>query len=549
MLVAQARDPRWSRTTVRIGVVALVMSLLQPSAWMTVSHPGEVPWEQLVHELIGALSVFGLIWWARSAHDLGSLLPPAPRPRSVRAPARRWPLPLAAIVLPLLPAAVNLAHGMPFWLGPKSVLWNAVRENGSSEFQIAWYALDLLVGVGVPSLLILAAVWRRTHRFLRATTLSLFSLAAVAAASAFAETAPDPLLGELSLYPDGLFVKDGALVSTGISPLWYGLALTASALILTSLYAAPPAHRGRRQVLVAGLASAAALCLLPAADQARGPATTAKECDPPAPWNQERPEPPPELTAEQKFVCALRGEGIGLARFPDTTPDQVVLAYGRRLCDLHTRNDPNELARWKIDRNALTYPLADICPSAAAVVKAARAKQDQKIAEIRAEAQHMCDATPRHHPRIKPATAIRIKEPQWTDYGVLQTYESEEEDSNMEPGNGLVSSESGTLAVITDPDSELCVTVETYSRRPPVETKGWDTVVEVGYHSPTGEIVLSDSLSGTELPDLSLNGRTGHYRIRVHYALFPWKGEDQGGQRLLIMAYPAPGDKEVVYRK
>ncbi|MEU7837970.1 hypothetical protein [Nonomuraea sp. NPDC049129] len=549
VLVAQARDPRWSRTTVRIGVVALVISLLRPSSLLTFSYASEVPWDQLVYVLLGALSVFGLVWWARSAHDLGSLMPPAPRPRSVRAPARRWPLPVVAIVLPLLPAAVNLAHGMPFWLGPTNALWSIVQEHGSSELLITWYALDLLVGVGLPSLLILAAVRRRTQRLMRATTLSLFSLAAVAAVSAFTETASGPLFGELPLYPAGLFVKDGALVSTGISPLWYGLALTASALILTFLYAAPPAHRGRRHVLVAGIASAAALCLLPAADQARGPATTAEECHPPPYWEQEQPEPPPELTAEQQFVCALRGQGTGLARFTATTPDQAVLAYGRRLCELHTRNDPRELARWKIDRNTLTYMIAEICPSAAAIVKAGRAKQDQEIAEMRAEAQRMCDATPRHHPRIKPATAIRIKEPQMTDYGVLQTYENEDGDPNLDPGNGLVSSEPGALAVITNPEFDLCVTVETYPRRPPVETKGWDTVVEVGYRSSTGEIVLSDNVSGTELPDLSLNGRAGHYRIRVHYAWFPWKGEDQGGQRLLIMAYPAPGDKEAVYRK
>ncbi|MFD0884593.1 hypothetical protein ACFQ08_08505 [Streptosporangium algeriense] len=63
-----------------------------------------------------------------------------------------------------------------------------------------------------------------------------------------------------------------------------------------------------------------------------------------------------------------------------------------------------------------------------------------------------------------------------------------------------------------------------------METRGWDEVVEVGYHSPTGEIVLTDGLSGITLPDLSLNGRSGRYRIRVHYAWFPWKGEKQAGQ-------------------
>ncbi|MCG5212777.1 hypothetical protein [Streptosporangium sp. KLBMP 9127] len=548
LLVAQARDPRWSAATVRFGLAAVIMSLLQPTSFMTVSLGDEVAWEELFYDLLRALSVFGLVWHARSAHDLGSLPPPAPRPRSTRAPARRWPLPMVAIVLPLLPAAANLANAMPFWLGPQNVLSNAVRENGSFELSIAWYALDLLVGVGIPSLLILAAVWWRTHRLLRATTLTLFLLAAIAV-STFAEVSPD-LHGELPLYPDSLFVKDGALVSTGISPLWYGLALTASALILLIGYAAPPTQRVRRNVLVACLASVVMLCLLPAADQARGPVTTAQECDPPEPWELQLREGrrARELTAEQMFVCALRQENTGLRQFAATTPDQIVLGYGRWMCDLHTRNDSQQLARWKVDRDDLTYPLAGICPSAAAIVQAAQAEEDKEMAQLEAESQRRCDATPHHRPRIEPAKATRIKEPLWTDYGVLQTYESEE-DPNLDPGNRLVSSEPGILTVLTHSDFDICVTVETYTRRPPVETKGWDTVVEVGYHSPTGEIVLTDLLSGTELPDLSLNRRAGHYRIRVHYAWFPWKGEDHAAQRLLIMAYPAPGDKEIVYRK
>lgn len=546
VLVAQARDPRWNRTTVRLGVVAVVMSLAQPTSFVSFSYADEVPWQLLFFDLSAALYVFGLVWSARSAHDLGTLQPPTPRPE--RMPARRWPLPAVAIALPLLPAAVNLAHGMPFWLGPKNVVWDAVRENTGSALVFAWYTLDLLVGVGGVSLLILAAVWRRTRRTLRVTTLTLLLLAVVACVSAFTEASSD-LLGELTLYPDSLFVNDGALVSAGISPLWYGLALTVSALILMFLYGAPPARRARHHVLVAALAAAVTLCLVPAADQARGPVTAAAECVPPEPWEYQLKEAKPrELTAEQKFVCSLRGEGNGLRRFPDTTPDQVVIAYGRRMCDAHTRNDPGELARLKVSRAALTYPLADICPSAATVLKAERAKQDQEIAEMQAESQRMCDATPYHKPMIKPAQAIRIKEPQWTDYGVLETYEGEGE-PDPDPGNGLVSSGRGTLTVITDSDFDLCVTVETYQRRPPVETKGWDEVVEVGYDSPTGKIVLMDSLSGTELPDLSLDGRKGHYRIRVHYAWFPWKGEDTGAQRLLIMAYPAPGDKEVVYRR
>ena len=105
------------------------------------------------------------------------------------------------------------------------------------------------------------------------------------------------------------------------------------------------------------------------------------------------------------------------------------------------------------------------------------------------------------------------------------------------------------MTVGTHPDFHVCVTLETYTRRPPVETKGWDHVVEVGYANRSGEMMFRDGLSGTVLPDLSLNGRKGHYRIRVHFAWFPWKGDEDGTQRLLIMAYPGPGDKVATYRR
>ncbi|QYC41894.1 hypothetical protein Nocox_21450 [Nonomuraea coxensis DSM 45129] len=561
LLVAQARDPRWSGATVRAGVIAVLFSLLSSGSLSIVAFGGSldvVPWKLLIPSLLGAVSVFSLVWLARSAHDLGTLQPPAPRTEPVRARARRWPLPTVAIVLPLIPAALNLARGVPFWLGPKNVLSDVVRDYTGSEATAYWFALDLLVGVGAPAVLILVAVRRRTRTLLRATTLSLFLLGVAGAVSAFTWE-HSTFFGELWLYPESLYVEQGAtvpyegdqLLSPGISPLWYALALTASGLILLLLYAAPPAHRVRHHVLLAGLASAVALCLLPAADKARGPVT---DCAMPEPWEIDMGEAQPrELTAEQKFVCSLRGDfsAQGLHVFPATTPDQVVLAYGRRLCGVHTRNDPRELSRLKINRASLTYPLAGICPSAATIVRAAKAEQDQEIAAMQADSQAMCDATPRHRPRIKPARAIRMKEPQWTDYGVLQTYEGEAEEEtepDTEPGNGLVSSAHGILAVMTHPDFDLCVTLETYTRRPPVEIKGWDKVVEVGYYSPGGEIVLYDSLSGTELPNLALNRRKGHYRIRVHYAWFPWKSEAQSGQRLLIMAYPGKGDKEIVHR-
>jgi hypothetical protein len=556
ILAAQAKDPRWSRTTVRMGVLSLALGLLQPSMSGASWVGDEVPIEFLVYPLLSAVNVFGLVWEARSAHDLASP-PRTASPRPARAPYRWWPLPALAIVLPLLPAAANLARGMPFWLGPRGEIERFIRENGSEAATAAWLALDVLVGVGAPAVLILVAVLRRTRRLLRATTLTLTLIAAIGVVSVLTNAPSEWGLHPdgLRMYPDDLFVKNGEIVLTaGISPLWYCAALPASALILLFLYAPAPAERLRHHVLVAGLASIVLLAFLPTAGQARGPVTTATDCEPR--MNYRTGEyGTPRLTAEQTFVCGIRQNTQ--FKFAATTPDQVLLAHGRRLCGVYTRNDPAELARAGVQRETLTHPLAEICPSAAATVKAAKDAQDRELEEWEQDARRMCDATPRHRPLIKPVTATRVKEPQRTDYGVTEAYGLPEHD--YDPAdmtlldkaqvNGLVASRPGHLMVLSHSDFDLCVTVETYARRPPVETKGWDHVVEVGYERAGDTILFENLMGGAGLPDLALDGYRGPYRIRVHYAWFPWKGERDRGQRLLIMAFPGKGDKVVTYRK
>ncbi|MGS2647786.1 hypothetical protein [Streptosporangium sp. LJ11] len=42
---------------------------------------------------------------------------------------------------------------------------------------------------------------------------------------------------------------------------------------------------------------------------------------------------------------------------------------------------------------------------------------------------------------------------------------------------------------------------------------------------------------------------TIEYFVRVHYDWFTWKGKQENGQRLLIMAFPGKGDEPVTYRK
>ncbi|MFE0151149.1 hypothetical protein ACFWY5_28670 [Nonomuraea sp. NPDC059007] len=557
ILIAQSRDPRWSTATVRIGIAAQVVSVLQPTGSMSVVSLGsEFPFTMVSYSLLSAVGVLGLVWEARTAHELAGPLPEAAVPAPERSAARRWPLPAVAIVLPLIPAAVNLAQGRYFWIGPRGTIEQFVREE--SWHAQTWFGLDVFVGAGGPALLILAAVLRRTRRAVQVVSVTLAVAAAVGLVSALtARTGSAEFRYEgRQIYPEWIFAQalDGEIFF-GISPLFYSAALLGSALLLRLLYPIAPAPRARHHVLLAGLAAVVALGFVPAADQARGPVTTAKVCNP---YPGTRLPDEPELTPDQRFVCSLRQGNV--IKVGATASDAGVLAYARRLCDIYTRNDPEEVARLKatdgLQRDDLAHPLAEICPSANTVVKAVAAEQDREFQEWQAAARRMCDATPRHRPLIKAAHVTRVKEPQLTDYGVVETYEPTGTDQDpAEDGlldkaqdDGLVASLPGRLMVLTHSDFDICVTVETYTRRPPVETKGWDHVAEVGYESPTGDIVLRDDLSGTEFPDLSLNGRAGHYRIRVHYDWFKDK-DGQEGQRLLIMAYPGKGKKPVTYRE
>ncbi len=569
VLVGQARDPRWSRATVRIGVIAAVLSFLSPGSFgfITYGFGGDgVDYITLLLMLTGVLGVFSLVWEARTAHELaGPLAVPSPeasaQTASVRAARRPGALAALAVALPLIPAAVNLAHGMPLWIGPRGAIERYFQEYAAFPADLLWLAVDVLVGIGAPAVLVGIAVVRRTRGLLRGTMLAL-TLAAGAGVVTVLTTESEPdwtLIPEfaeerLGLYPEGLFAqgRNGQL-EFGLSPLWYSLALAASALVLFLLYTEPPAVRRPYHAPVAVLATSVALCFLPAAAQARGPFTTAEDCSPGRSLLRDEPLPP---TGTRAFVCAVRT--YNALEFAENMPDVALVEYGRRLCDVYTRNDPRELDRVRsvhgVDVSRLAFMLADICPPADAAVKAVQAAQDREFEEGEAEERRKCDATPRHRPLIRPAKAVRLKEPEWPEVG-LELYEGEGGDPTSDgvyeksSKNGLVGAGPGHLFVQTHSDSYMCVTLETYTRRPPVETKGWEHVVEVGYNSATGRMAFVDGLTGTVLPDLSLNGRKGHYRIRVHFAWFPWKGNAQGTQRLLIMAYPGPGDKVVTYRK
>lgn len=225
------------------------------------------------------------------------------------------------------------------------------------------------------------------------------------------------------------------------------------------------------------------------------------------------------------------------------------------MCGVYTRGDALEAATFKLTYGVhpreQKYLLEGICPKVAAEFDAAVAEEEAEIAAWNAEQQAMCDQAPRHRPRIEPVRAVREKKPVWTELP-LEAFDEEadlDDDLAWRAKEGdLVVTAPGRLAILVNTELRMCVTTETYDHRPPVETKGWDHVVEAGYESRDGTLILGDSLSGVTLPDLAARGKR-HYRVRVHYAWLSWKGQQQAYQRLLIMAYPGRGDEVIVHRK
>lgn len=129
------------------------------------------------------------------------------------------------------------------------------------------------------------------------------------------------------------------------------------------------------------------------------------------------------------------------------------------------------------------------------------------------------------------------------DYGALEAYEPDTAGEDFEANDpsyqdGLLTVAPGFLGFDVHSDVPLCVTTETYTRRPPVETREWQHVVAVGYSSVSGEIRLAHPLGDDPLPNLAVRGR-GHYRIRVHYS---WdRSEDGGAVRQTAADHAVPG--------
>ncbi|MGA4988272.1 hypothetical protein [Nonomuraea bangladeshensis] len=329
--------------------------------------------------------------------------------------------------------------------------------------------------------------------------------------------------GVLSLGAD---VGVDAACRAGLGVFWPGVRVFlvgdlafALAAVCALLAVRVSGHRMRRFVrrpefrrTVLSLGVGALLCFLPVTDVTTGQVTGGDGC---------RPGPG---RGERVFLCDAR------TVFP-TMPDHLLLAYGRRQCAAYP------------DNTVGVSLIVAICPAAARQWERELAAEQAEIERREAASQAACDRS-RHRPLLKPLGVAHDRV--WSETG-LQAFEDHAFTSDEAPAlhHDLVGSTPGNLVIAAGGEADICVTAETYRRRPPVEVAGWDKVVEIGYESPTGRAELETSGSVVPL-NLVPRGR-GRYRVRVHYREPVWA--ESLPQHVLVMVFPGRGDQVVAHKR
>lgn len=262
---------------------------------------------------------------------------------------------------------------------------------------------------------------------------------------------------------------------------------------------------------------------------------------------------------EKRFLCQVRGYDLpdgssygteGLEGW-DEVSDEDVLAQGRQLCDVATRHggDIQAPAVQQAPQVSLAGALTSLCPAVARAQEAEGRRRQEEADAYVAEKEKACAAHPRHRPRIHPVRQRRAT--MWTEFWTIDGWDEGFEGTVPDLVKDLVGSERGALRIwAADEIGHACVTAESYTRRPPLEAKAWEEIVEVGYESPTGSLYLVDG-DGKQLPGLASRG-PGSYRVRVHLRgrklVYQVAYPPDGAVELLIEVFPGKEKKPVVYK-
>ncbi|MET8053931.1 hypothetical protein ABZU75_40755, partial [Streptosporangium sp. NPDC005286] len=247
---------------------------------------------------------------------------------------------------------------------------------------------------------------------------------------------------------------------------------------------------------------------------------------------------------EKTFLCEVRGYhsfyGDGGIEGWQDAPDRVVVTQGHHLCGVATRygGDTGAPAVRDAPHGPLAHALGPLCPVVARWQEQEGARRQAEEAAYYAAKEKACGRHRPHRPKIKPVRQGRAT--MWTEFWTIHGWEEGYEGTVPELVEELVGSERGGLAIwAADEIGHACVTVESYRRQPPLEIKGWDEVVQVGYDSPSGALTLSDG-NGKSLTGLTAAG-PGAYRVRVHLRgrklVYQVPDPPDGAVELLIMVF------------
>ncbi|MFI7455752.1 hypothetical protein ACIBQX_50425 [Nonomuraea sp. NPDC049714] len=285
-----------------------------------------------------------------------------------------------------------------------------------------------------------------------------------------------------------------------------------------------------------------------------------KEC---APWRMsvylnKQPTPGERETA---FVCANRQHLTFNGRYAHI-PDVHLVKLGRGLCEVSLRNDSREIQTvmetrgFVVNTEENTTALGYLCPALNRRRFAEEEAQRKRELNVIATAERRCASLLDRRPPTRPS--LRGRATVWVGAGGMLTVLEDGWDDVYPTAltrafaNKVVGATPGDLTILTaDTDTHVCVAVEAYDKRPPVEVGGWEKVVEVGYKSTDGEMVFLDEEGEVEegLPDLAIHD-AGRYRVRVHMRGAKAALADDGDARqaFLVIVYPGASKRTVVLR-
>ncbi|MFB9476205.1 hypothetical protein ACFFR3_42485 [Nonomuraea salmonea] len=267
---------------------------------------------------------------------------------------------------------------------------------------------------------------------------------------------------------------------------------------------------------------------------------------------------------EPVFLCLARNRDFGQPpMFPDSLPDQAVLAYGRALCRAKDRTEKEALLRqagsaraaWGVDDWDLVY----VCPEIVAKSQPHLLRSSEQMKAD--ERDHIAEKNARCRdpwPRTKgvvQATANYFLfvdgDPGYVvtdaaDHGVMdedvmgELYKKGNETGlGVTPGTVLV----GHVADVSD----VCITVKAFRKAPPPRTAGWYSVHEVPITSRSGTLKVPEMDggevgAGAPMPNLAIRGK-GRYRLRVYVRVTKSEEEEH-----LVVVFPGRSRKQLALK-